>query len=170
MGEKIETNKICEILADDDVVMLASNHANNTSGTFTVKQLKQLLSNKISQEIISTYSGRNTSSSYIKSELSTISIGSDSFVCRELNLTWIQGNCKHLKVSYGGWQEGELRVHINIGNSYSKGDKDKRQYAAIDNIFVEFCLDRSPEPTPSLESASPLDEIRQSEEYKKVGQ
>ncbi len=160
MSEKSEANKICEILADDDVVMLASDHANNVSGTFTVKQLKQLLGDKIIREIIP--------NSYIKSELSTISIGSDNFVCRELNLTWIQVKCKHLKVGYGGWQEGELRVHIKIGNSYYKSNEDKRKYAAIDNIYVEFCLDRPPEISAPLQPESPLDKIRQSSEYKNL--
>ena len=147
MSKELETDKSCEILADDDVIILANNRADNTSGAFTVKQLKQLLGSQIMEGIVTRY---KTDSSSIKGELSTISIGSDNFVCRELNLTWIQVSCKHLKVGYGGWQEGELRVYISISNSYYKSSHDQRKYAIINNISVEFCPDRPPEIPLSL--------------------
>ena len=59
----------------------------------------------------------------------------------------------------GGWQEGKLRMQAKVVNSYLG---NKKYNKAVLDICIEFCPDRPNEPI------SPLDDIRQSEEYKKL--
>ena len=72
------------------------------------------------------------------------------------NINWktsIQGiDCQILKIGSKGWQKGKLQIEINGGLEYS----GKTQTS------IKFF------PDEPAKQKSPLDDIRQSEEYKKL--
>ena len=60
-------------------------------------------------------------------------------------------NCQVLKIGSKGWQKGKLQIAINTN---------------LQSWNVEVCIKFCPDEPP--EQKSPLDDIRQSEEYKKL--
>ncbi len=60
-------------------------------------------------------------------------------------------DCKVLKIGSKGWQKG--RIQIKVNENFQSGETQ---------VCIKFC----PEEPPELKS--PLDDIRQSEEYKKL--
>jgi KGK domain len=148
---------------DDDVLWLDNNNA------FTVGKIRDLVSKEFKEKFLTSYHsqpmyrGGATERVDVKSDLSTISFESRGFICSEIQWKCRNSvNCKLLRVGGGGWQEGELRVQARVINSsYENGDYKKYQEASID-ICIEFC------PNCPTEPISPLDDIRQSEEYKKL--
>lgn len=63
-------------------------------------------------------------------------------------------DCQILKIGSQGWQKGKVRIKASL--TFSEYGEVKVQ------ISCEFC------PDEPLEQKSPLDDIRQSEEYKKL--
>jgi len=147
---------------DDDVLLFDNNN------TFTVKKMKDLITKEFQEKYLISYQiqPNNRGKSYeehtcIKVALSTISFDLGSFICSEIQWKCIKSvNCKLLKVGSGGWQEGKLRMQAKVVNSYH--DNNKKYNNAVLDICIEFCPDQPTEPI------SPLDDIRQSEEYKKL--
>ena len=152
-----------EILDGDDDVLLFSNN-----NTLTVGKLKELFRNQFWGKFISQSRSRGSSYYEIKPDLSNISLDLAFFTCSEIQCKYTEVNCKLLKVCSGGWQEGRLRIQTNVVNSFYENSKKTQQTELILDILVEFCPDRPPEIPLSLEPESPLDEIRQSAEYKNL--
>ena len=160
---EIEANEGYEILDGDDDVLLF-----NWNNTLTVGKLKELFHSQFWGKFISQSKNRGASHYEIKPDLSMVSLDVVSFMCNEIQFKFTEVNCKLLKVGSGGWQEGKLRIQTNVVNSFREsGDITKNKELILD-ISVEFCLDRPPEIPLSLEPESPLDEIRQSAEYKNL--
>lgn len=161
---KTESIQNYEILdGDDDVLLFSDNN------TFTVRKFKELVGNEFWGKLLQ--GDRLKGRGDIKSDLSSVSFGSGSFICGEIQWKSIKTiSCKLLKIGSKGWQEGQLKVQARATNSYYENEelrKDKYKAGTLD-ISVEFCLDRPPEmPTPP-EPESPLDKIRQSVEYKNL--
>ncbi|MEG4440490.1 KGK domain-containing protein [Microcoleus sp. AT9_B5] len=157
-------NKFQPLDRPDDVLLFDNNN------TFTVGKLKNLISKEFQEKFLISYQKKPSyrGDSYeertdIKSELSTISFDSENFRCSEIQWKCIKSvNCKLLKVGSGGWQEGKLRMQAKVVNSYSENDDYKKYNKAVLDICIEFSPDLPNEPI------SPLDDIRQSEEYKKL--
>jgi KGK domain len=149
---------------DDDVLLF------DNKNTFTVEKIKELISKEFQEKFLKSYQKKPAyhGDSYeeradIKSDLSSISFDSGGFICSEIQWKCIKAvNCKLLKVGSGGWQEGKLRMQVKVVNSYYENDDYKKYNKAVLDICIEFCPDRPTEPI------SPLDDIRQSEEYKKL--
>lgn len=148
---------------DDDVLLFDNNN------TFTVAKLKDLVSQEFKERFLTSYHsqpmyrGGSTERVDIKSDLSTISFDSKGFLCSEIQWKCRNSvNCKLLKVGFGGWQEGTVRVQARIVNSYYENYDPQKYKKAVIDICIEFCPDQPTEPI------SPLDDIRQSEEYKKL--
>ncbi|MEG4806923.1 KGK domain-containing protein [Microcoleus sp. F8-D3] len=148
---------------DDDVLLFDNNN------TFTVAKLKDLVSQEFKERFLTSYHsqpmyrGGSTERVDIKSDLSTISLDSKGFLCSEIKWKCRNSvNCKLLKVDSGGWQEGKLRVQARVVNSYYENNDYKKYKEAVIDICIEFSPARQSEPI------SPLDDIRQSEEYKKL--
>ena len=122
--------------------------------TFTVERFKELMGQKLAknlQEKIPT-----TQQRMVFKLLYDCSIG-------ELNLKVDRGqwtfppegmDCQILKIGSQGWQKGKVRIKASL--TFSEYGEVKVQ------ITCEFC------PDQPLEQKSPLDDIRQSEEYKKL--
>ena len=148
---------------DDDVLLFEDN-------TFTVGKIKDLISKQFQEKFLSSYQKQPSyrgdlyeDRTDIKSDLSTISFDSGSFLCSEIQWKCIKAvNCKLLKVGSGGWQEGKLRMQAKVVNSYYENDDYKNYNKAVLDICIEFS------PNLPNEPISPLDDIRQSEEYKKL--
>ena len=146
---------------DDDVLWFYTNN------TFTVGKLKQVVIKQFEEKFLKGYQYEfRRVSEYrvdIKSDISTIPYD-DGYVMRSREIIWKgEGkDCKLLKVGFGGWQEGIVRVQAKIVNSYCENDDKTKYNKPVIDICVEFCPDRPNEPI------SPLDDIRQSEEYKKL--
>ncbi len=149
---------------DDDVLLFDNNN------TFTVGKFKVLMSQQFQEKFLISYhekpsyhGGLYQERTDIKSDLSTISFDSGGFICSEIQWKCIKAvNCKLLKVGSGGWQEGKLRMQAKVVNSYYENDDYKKYNKAVLDICIEFSPDIPNEPI------SPLDDIRQSEEYKKL--
>ncbi|WP_293128759.1 KGK domain-containing protein [Microcoleus sp. bin38.metabat.b11b12b14.051] len=148
---------------DDDVLLFDDN-------TFTVGKIKDLISKQFQEKFLSSYQKQPSyrgdlyeDRTDIKSDLSTVSFDSGSFLCSEIQWKSIKAvNCKLLKVGSGGWQEGKLRMQAKVVNSYYENDDYKNYNKAVLDICIEFS------PNLPNEPISPLDDIRQSEEYKKL--
>jgi hypothetical protein len=150
---------------DDDVLLFDNNN------TFTVGKIKDLISKEFHEKFLRSYQkkpdyhgGFYEERTDIKSDLSTISFDSGGFfICSEIQWKCIKAvNCKFLKVGSGGWQEGKLTMQATVVNSYYENDDYKKYNKAVLDICIEFTPDRQTEPI------SPLDDIRQSEAYKKL--
>ncbi|MEG4345725.1 KGK domain-containing protein [Microcoleus sp. A003_D6] len=157
-------DKFQPIDRDDDVLLFDNNN------TFTVGKFKDLMSKQFQEKFLISYQkkpayrgGFHEERTDIKLDLSTISFDSGSFICSEIQWKCIKAvNCKLLKVGSGGWQEGKLRVQAKVVNSCYENDDYKNYNKAAIDICIEFSPDLPNEPI------SPLDDIRQSEEYKKL--
>ncbi|PSB08161.1 KGK family protein [filamentous cyanobacterium Phorm 46] len=147
MNEKNELNRSYEILnGDDDVLSLGK-------ATFTVRRLKELAASKFRSILdISVDKNRYDTISTMMEELQI----NEETKIRGGNITWKtsqQGiDCQILKIGSKGWQKGKLQIEINGGLEFS----GKTQTS------IKFF------PDEPAKQKSPLDDIRQSEEYKKL--
>ncbi len=164
MSEQLEANENYDLLSDDDVFQF------DNGNTSTVGKLKELFRSQFWGKFLGSYRHQGSDYPEIKTDLSLISLDSAAFVCGEIQWKSTEVSCKLLKVSSTGWQQGKLKIQTNVVNSSRKTGNSIKHKDIILDISVEFYSDLSPEITPSLELLSPLDEIRQSEEYKKIGQ
>jgi hypothetical protein len=146
MNKKIEINRSYEILdGDDDVLLLGQ-------ATFTVRRFKELAASKFRNILNNRI---KDSSDNISTRMRDLQINEETTI-RAGDINWNSPkegiDCQVLKIGSKGWQKGKLQIEIN-GGLESSG---KTQTS------IKFC------PDEPLEPKSPLDDIRQSEEYKKL--
>ncbi|MEG3938284.1 KGK domain-containing protein [Microcoleus sp. S36b_A3] len=146
MNEKNELNRSYEILnGDDDVLLLGK-------ATFTVRRLKELAARQFRKILDIRIKDGMVDFSYMMRELQ---INEETQIMGG-NINWKtsqQGiDCQLLKIGSKGWQKGKIQIEINGGLEFS----GKTQTS------IKFFPDEPPK------QKSPLDDIRQSEEYKKL--
>ncbi|MEG4420646.1 KGK domain-containing protein [Microcoleus sp. LAD1_D5] len=147
---------------DDDVLLFDNNN------TFTVAKFKEVVSKEFTEIFLNIYpwkvrGGTSEERADIKSDINKISFDSERYMWNnEIHWEGKGVSCKLLKVGFGGWQEGTVRVQARIVNSYYENYDAQKYKKAVIDICIEFCPDQPTEPI------SPLDDIRQSEEYKKL--
>ncbi|NJK69946.1 MAG: KGK family protein [Microcoleus sp. CSU_2_2] len=129
--------------------------------TFTIKRFKELMRNKVTDKLNKRPDGASYSSSnsIFFNLFSDCSIGEVNIRVFESKLSFpSQGiECQLLKIGSQGWQKGKLRIEASL--SY----KTSSNYNySVEIIKLEFC------PDEPAEAESILDDIRQSEEYKKL--
>lgn len=149
MNEEFEINKKYDILDGEDDVLLLD------KATFTVRRFKELVAKKF--DYILNYieavekESRNKSISYW---MQSLSINEETTIpAGEINWSSPQEgiDCQILKIGAKGWQKGKLKIEVN-----------KSFQSVKTQTSIKFC------PDEPLEPKSPLDDIRQSEEYKKL--
>ncbi|MCC3530939.1 MAG: KGK family protein [Microcoleus sp. PH2017_22_RUC_O_B] len=149
MNENIEANqKKYETLdGADDVLLL------NNKDTFTVQRFKELVGIKFDR-ILGLYVESESGREYIRLSMQNLSIdeeikiggGDINWNSREEGMS-----CQVLKVGSKGWKKGKIKIEVNHNlQSYKT------------QVSIKFC------PDELREEKSPLDDIRQSEEYKKL--
>jgi hypothetical protein len=149
MNEKKEINRSYEILdGADDVLLLGK-------ATFTVGRFKELVARKFDYILFSIEAAekefRKKSIYYWMQSLSineetTIQVGEINWSSPQEGI-----DCQILRIGAKGWQKGKLKIEVN--RSFQSGEAQ---------TSIKFC------PDEPLEPKSPLDDIRQSEEYKKL--
>lgn len=138
---------------DEDVLLFDSD-------TFTVSKFKGLIKTECLSRFMKWdgHSYHNTPAGYtVKSELFYMSFPSVSLGFKEIQLKSVPIKCKLLKVGSKGWEEGKIRISIFI--------QEPEKNNTVQQIDLQFCPDKPDESLPILEE---LEEIRQSEEYKKL--
>jgi hypothetical protein len=149
MDEKVEINRSYETLdGDDDVLLLGK-------ATFTVRRFKELALSKfdkiMNRDCIAETNQREKAiiqwMQYLLIDEETKIMGG--------NINWKSPqegiDCQILKIGSKGWQKGKLQIEVDKGLQSWKTQ-----------VCIKFCSDEPPE------QKSPLDDIRQSEEYKKL--
>ena len=143
-----QVNQKYEILEGDNDVLLLNN-----KDTFTVQRFKELVGNKFN-DIVGVY---------IQSKMTDVMNLMSSLSISEETKTMIPGgdinwnsaqkgiDCQVLKVGSKGWEKGKIKIEVS--KSFQSGQ-------------TQACIKFSPDEPP--EQKSPLDDIRQSEEYKKL--
>ncbi|MEG4021678.1 KGK domain-containing protein [Microcoleus sp. S13C4] len=149
MNEKNEITRSYEILdGEDDVLLLGK-------ATFTVGRFKELVARKFDYILFSIEAAEKESrKKAIYYWMQSLSINEETTIqTGEINWSSPQEgiDCQILKIGAKGWQKGKLKIKVN--RSFLSGEPQ---------TSIKFCSD---EP---LEPKSPLDDIRQSEEYKKL--
>ncbi|MEK0195594.1 KGK domain-containing protein [Microcoleus anatoxicus] len=149
MNEKIEAHKKYETLDGDDDVLLFN------KATFTVRRFKELALSKF-QKILNKacVAESNQHEKSIIQWMTELQIDEETIIYGG-NINWNtpqEGiDCQILKIGSKGWQKGKLQIEIN-----------KKFKAGRTQVCINFCPDEPPG------QKSPLDDIRQSEEYKKL--
>ncbi|MEG3844965.1 KGK domain-containing protein [Microcoleus sp. herbarium14] len=149
MDEKVEINKNYEILdGDDDVLLLGQ-------ATFTVRRFKELASSKLNKIMLDTFVAEtNQHLRRIIDWIQYLSINEETKIMGG-DINWKSPqegiDCQILKIGSKGWQKGKLQIEIN-----------QTLQSWQTQVCIKFCPDEPPE------QKSPLDDIRQSEEYKKL--
>ena len=149
MNQEMETNKNYETLdGEDDVLLLGK-------ATFTVQRFKELVARKFDYILLSIEAAENESrKKSIYYWMQSLSINEETTIqAGEIN--WSSPHegidCQILRIGAKGWQKGKLKIEVN--RSFQSGETQ---------TSIKFC------PDEPLEPKSPLDDIRQSEEYKKL--
>ncbi len=147
MGDRFEL-----LDCDTDILMIDKD-------TFTVARLKELLVDKMRKKFnYLEEEKRNKEIFYHKSLFSQLSLPDISIIEGHLSFSLIDivlifppegREAQLLKLGSSGWKIGKMRVNARILNSTIQ-------------LELEFCYD---EP---LEPESPLDDIRQGEDYQKL--
>jgi KGK domain len=142
-----EINRRYETLDGDDVLLLGK-------ATFTVRRFKELVSSKfnkiMNQDCVAETNQREKG---IIQWMQYLLIDEETKIMGIINWKSPQEgiDCQILKIGSKGWQKGKLQIELNKSlQSWKK------------QVCIKFCPDRPTEPI------SPLDDIRQSEEYKKL--
>lgn len=142
MDEKVEINRSYETLGDDDVLLFGQ-------ATFLVRRLKELAGSKLNEILGIAANGQYIMDwmRYLKIDKETKIIGGD--------INWKSPqegiDCQIIKISSKGWQKGKIQIEVN--QNIKSGETQ---------VSIKFCPDELPE------QKSPLDDIRQSEAYKKL--
>jgi hypothetical protein len=149
MNEKNEINRSYEILdGEDDVLLLGK-------ATFTVGRFKELVARKFDYILFSIEAAEKESrKKSIYYWMQSLSINEETTIqVGEINWSSPQEgiDCQLLRIGAKGWQKGKLKIEVN--RSFQSGEAQ---------TSIKFC------PDEPLEPKSPLDDIRQSEEYKKL--
>ena len=146
MNEKLESNKNYEILDGDDVLLFGQ-------ATFLVRKFEELVTSKFI-EILDLIAIRESRQKSIINWMKELRINEEIIIeGGEINWNSPQEgiDCQVLKIASKGWQKG--RVQIKVNENFQSGETQ---------VCIKFC------PDEPLEPKSPLDDIRQSEEYKKL--
>ncbi len=148
MNEKNEINRSYEILdGDEDVLLLGK-------ATFTVRRFKQLAASNF-RKILDIYS--KSAEDSICMMMKNLQINEETQIMGG-NINWKTSQqgiaCQILKIGSKGWQKGKLQIEINGSLEYAG--------KAQTSTSIKFFPDEPPK------QKSPLDDIRQSEEYKKL--
>ena len=148
MNDKIETHNNYEILdGEDDVLLLGQ-------ATFTVGRFKQLAGSNFQKMLLTHAPETNQRHKAIIEWMTEVQINEETKI-RGGEINWNSPqegiDCQIIKIGSKGWQKGKVQIEVN------KNIKSGETHTSI-----KFCAD---EP---LEQKSPLDDIRQSEEYKKL--
>jgi len=146
MNEKNEINRSYEILdGDDDVLLLGK-------ATFTVRRFKELAASKFSEIIDISTNARLDST--IPRMMFALKINEETSIWAE-EINWSANPkgipCQILEIGAKGWPKGKLKIEVN--RSFRSRETQ---------TSLKFC------PDEPLDPKSPLDDIRQSEEYKKL--
>src|SRR4028118_81053 len=149
MNEKNEINRSYEILdGEDDVLLLGK-------ATFTVGRFKELVARKFDYILFSIEAAEKESrKKSIYYWMQSLSINEETTIqVGEINWSSPQEgiDCQLLRIGAKGWQKGKLKIEVN--RSFQSGEAQ---------TSIRFG------PDEPLEPKSPLDDIRQSEEYKKL--
>ncbi|MEG4323086.1 MULTISPECIES: KGK domain-containing protein [unclassified Microcoleus] len=150
MDENTEVNQRYETLEGADDVLLLNNQ-----NTFTVHRFKELIGRKFN-EILCLYAESQSRREWIRVWMQNLSISEEtktSIPGGDINWNSAQKgiDCQILKVGSKGWQKGKIKIEVN--QSFESGQMQ---------VCVKFC------PDEPAKQKSPLDDIRQSEEYKKL--
>ena len=149
MDEKVEINRSYETLdGDDDVLLLGQ-------ATFTVRRFKELASSKFNKIMLQTYVAEtNQREKSIIQWIQYLSINEETQIMGG-DINWKSPpegiDCQILKIGSKGWEKGKVQIEVN--KNFQSGETQ---------TSIKFCPDEPPKPK------SPLDDIRQSEEYKKL--
>jgi KGK domain len=145
MNERLELNKYETIDGEDDVLLLGQ-------ATFTVRRFKELVSQQFNH-IFGIYVEDKSRRDSISSRMRELWINEETKVHGQ-NINWNSReegiDCQILKIGSKGWQKGKIKIKVNS------------HFGAETEVCIKFCTDE-----PANER-SPLDDIRQSEEYKKL--
>ncbi|MBD1810920.1 KGK family protein [Microcoleus vaginatus DQ-U2] len=147
MNENWENKKYDTLDDDNDVVLLGHD-------TFTVGRFKQLASLKFGENFTKSYVVTESYHRSISSLMSNLPINEGTIIPGgDINWSSPQEgiDCQILKIGAKGWQKGKVKIEVNK-NLKSGGTQ----------TCIKFC------PDEPVEQKSPLDDIRQSEEYKKL--
>jgi hypothetical protein len=148
MNEDFEIKKYDLLDGEDDVLLL-------DKATFTVRRFKELVARKFDYILLSIEGAENESrKKSIYYWMQSLSLNEETTIpAGDINWSSPQEgiDCKILKIGAKGWQEGKLKIEVN-----------KNLKSGKTQTSIKFCPDEPPE------QKSPLDEIRQSEEYKKL--
>jgi hypothetical protein len=155
MKDQIKSNKNYEILDGDDDVLLLGKAA------FTVRQFKEIASRKFSDIMLN---NKQTVRKWTPQEsppvksiidwMQSLPINEETTIpAGDINWNSPQEgiDCQVLKIGSKGWQKGKVQIEVN--KNFKSGEAQ---------TSIKFC------PDEPLEPKSPLDDIRQSEEYKKL--
>jgi len=145
----MEANQRYETLEGADDVLLLNN-----KDTFTVQRFKELVSNKFYRILcLDVESQPRRQMMNLMSSLS-ISEETKTSICGG-DIKWNSAkkgiDCQVLKVGSKGWEKGKIKIEVS--QSFGGGQTQ---------VCIKFC------PDEPAENKSPLDDIRQSEEYKKL--
>ena len=158
MSQELEAEKNYKILDDDYDVLLF-----DKGNTCTVSKFKELITSKLSRVLITGVQTGDRSIHRTLIQTLTGDLHIDPTIIPTGSISWNSPkegiDCQFLKVGSKGWQKGKFRIEASIDNDFQFGEM---------KICIKFCLDRPPEIPLSLEPESPLDEIRQSAEYKNL--
>ncbi|MEG3871961.1 KGK domain-containing protein [Microcoleus sp. Z1_B5] len=148
MNDKIETHNNYEILdGEDDVLLLGQ-------ATFTVGRFKQLAGSNFQKMLLTNAPETNQRHKAIIQWMTEVQINEETKI-RGGEINWNSPqegiDCQILKIGSKGWQKGKLQIAINTNLHPGK-----------QQVCIKFC------PDEPAKQKSPLDDIRQSEEYKKL--
>ena len=148
MDVKVEINRSYETLdGEDDVLLLGK-------ATFTVRHLKELVASKFDYMLFSLEAEKDSRKQSIYYWMQSLSINEETKIMGG-DINWKSPqegiDCQILKIGSKGWQNGKLKIEVN--RSFQSGETQ---------TSIKFC------PDEPRSQKSPLDDIRQSEEYKKL--
>jgi len=150
MNDKLETNKKYEILDGDDDVLLFN------QATFTVRRFKELAASKFSKIVENDVREAKFphDQKRIIDWMKELRINQETIIIAG-DIKWNSPkegiDCQVLKIGSKGWEKGKVQIEVN--KNFQSGEVQ---------TSLKFCPDEPPKPK------SPLDDIRESEEYKKL--
>jgi len=149
MNDKLEGNKNYDTLnGEEDVLLLGQ-------ATFTVRRFKELVARNFDHILLSIEAAENESrKKSIYFWMQSLSINEETTIpAGDINSSSPQEgiDCQILTIGAKGWQKGKLKIEVN-----------KSLQSGKTQTSIKFCPDEPPKPK------SPLDDIRESEEYKKL--
>lgn len=148
MNEEFEMNKKYDILDGEDDVLLLD------KATFTVRRFKELVAKKFYILLSIKSAGNGPINNSIYDRMQSLSLNEETTIhAGDINWSSPQEgiDCQILKIGAKGWQKGNLKIEVN-----------KNFQSGKTQTSIKFC------PDEPLEPKSPLDDIRESEEYKKL--